>query len=317
MVLLGGIVGIIAVGWLTARWMEQEPAPHGDSDPDGNAQATRGWPLSFLTVSGAQNDEPAVEPEEPTDAELWDTRMGAMAVATAQLTDGQLIRCDVRGLGISGKGYFSSEDPQVDPEGGRHAVLPYLLHSNVTQGQLLVNALPATERAVWTTNAGDRYEITWQPSGDGEPVRCTSVQQVAQRTGLHGRVDAEGEPTGRILVTGCGGMVQLSGEGGSFFMDVDTGNRCVLVASRLGLGPVPPVGLPQLGPSIAAVVDERAPFAGGHEPVGEREIVEPHLVARTLVVEREPGDGVALTGLPTDPYDATFEAHPSGRPGVG
>ncbi len=85
----------------------------------------------------------------------------------------------------------------------------------------------------------------------------------------------------------------------------------------LGLHPRPAVRLPQLGTSIAAVVDEREPLAGGDEAVGERVVVEADLVARTLVVERESGDRTGIVAAVADLGEPTAEVDPSRGPRIG
>src|SRR5258708_36085508 len=47
----------------------------------------------------------------------------------------------------------------------------------------------------------------------------------------------------------------------------------------------PAVGEPEFGAAIAPVVDEGEVFAAGDEPARQAERLEPHLVARLLVVE--------------------------------
>ena len=81
----------------------------------------------------------------------------------------------------------------------------------------------------------------------------------------------------------------------------------------LGLGARPAVGLPQFGPPISAVVDEREPFTRSHQAIGQREVVQPNLVARPFVVEGEAVDRRASVETATDLDDAAVEPDPTDR----
>ena len=73
----------------------------------------------------------------------------------------------------------------------------------------------------------------------------------------------------------------------------------------------PPVREPQLRPAVAAVLDEPEVVGGGNGMAGQRERLEPHAVARPLVVEREARSAVA------DLHQAAVMADPARGRGGG
>ncbi len=57
--------------------------------------------------------------------------------------------------------------------------------------------------------------------------------------------------------------------------------------SSLALDQRPAVREPKIRAAVAAVIDERQPLAGGHQPVGDLEGIQPDSVPGRLVVECE------------------------------
>lgn len=196
-----------------------------------------------------ERSEPVDMADDPAEDSDWASSPGRLAQTTAELTSGQLVSCRVGDAQVAdGKGMIASSDPNNDPQEGRHAVVPYILHTQVLGGMLLFAALPGTTSAEWVAEDSTRLRLTWTPSEDGSPVSCETVQSLSQRSGVFGAVVPD-QPLdgGHIMVSGCGGFAQLdTPAGGEFFMEIDSATSCQLQASIVGLGPVPTVGPPLL-----------------------------------------------------------------------
>ena len=117
--------------------------------------------------------------------------------------------------------------------------------------------------------------------GDGLPL------------GLGGQPGAgpTGEGVGLVVADvahGLGGVDQLWTGQGEQPPVVDHLEPVQRGVPPVGLGGGPPVGQPQVGPPVSAVVHEFQPLPAGDEAVGQGERLEVHGVARELVVEAEP-----------------------------